>query len=232
MVFRDDAQTWRSLVCCEPIWKGRPPAWVLDAVSSVGMAMRVRVPCRRLYFSTMSNIFVIADTHWGHTKSLTFLTPDGSPLRPFDSVEEMDETMVTNWNNAVTKHDTVYHLGDVVIPRSSLKILTRLNGRKILIRGNHDQGQLKDFSQYFEDVRGAFFFRPGSDFLGGLIFTHIPVHPSCLSGHYKGNVHGHIHCHQVMDGNQIDRRYFNACVERNNFSPVPIEIVKEYFRST
>jgi calcineurin-like phosphoesterase family protein len=54
--------------------------------------------------------FVIADTHWGHAKSLSFIQPDGSPLRPFDSVEEMDETMVERWNATVGKKDTIYHL--------------------------------------------------------------------------------------------------------------------------
>ena len=137
--------------------------------------------------------------------------------------------MVENWNRVVGKHDTIYHLGDVVIPRPSLKILNRLNGRKILIRGNHDQGALKDFSQYFEDVRGAFFFKPGSHFLGGLVLTHIPVHPDCLSGHYRGNVHGHLHCHQVMINGEVDRRYFSACVEQNNFTPVALDTVLDYF---
>ena len=164
--------------------------------------------------------FVTADTHFGHVKSLSFITPDGSPLRPFSSCEEMDEAMVERWNAKVGKRDTIYHLGDVVIPRASLKILDRLNGRKILIRGNHDLGRLSDFSKYFEDVRGAFFHNGDSTMRGGLIFTHIPVHPSCLSGHYLGNVHGHLHCHQIITDGQVDRRYFNACVERNNFAPV------------
>jgi calcineurin-like phosphoesterase family protein len=173
--------------------------------------------------------FVIGDTHFGHTKSLSFIQPDGSPLRPFSSVEEMDETMVERWNAVVNKHDTIYHLGDVVIPRASLKTLKRLNGRKILIRGNHDQGALKDYSKYFEDVRGAFFHPGDSTMHGGWVFTHIPVHPSCLSGHYLANVHGHLHCHQVILDGQVDRRYFNACVERNNFTPVPFDDVKAYF---
>lgn len=177
----------------------------------------------------MSNIFVTADTHFGHKKSLEFIRPDGESLRPFSSVEEMDETMVENWNRVVTRYDTIYHLGDVVIPRPSLKILDRLNGRKILIRGNHDQGPLKDFSSYFEDVRGAFFLRPGSNFMGGLIFTHIPVHPDCLSGHYRGNVHGHLHCHLAMKDGQVDLRYFNACVERNNFAPVALDTILNYY---
>jgi len=77
--------------------------------------------------------FVIGDTHWGHAKSLTFLKPDGERLRPFSSVEEMDELMIENWNRVVNSRDTVYHLGDVVIPKTSLQILDRLNGRKILI---------------------------------------------------------------------------------------------------
>lgn len=174
--------------------------------------------------------FVTADTHFGHSKSLSFIQPDGSPLRPFDSVEEMDETMVANWNAVVGPKDTVYHLGDVVIPRASLKILDRLNGRKILIRGNHDQGALKDFSRYFEDVRGAFFHPGDSTMRGGLIMTHVPVHPACLSGHYLGNLHGHLHCHLVIDNGQVDRRYFNACVERHDFTPVPWDTIKDHFK--
>lgn len=176
--------------------------------------------------------FVTADSHFGHAKSLTFLKPDGDRLRPFDSVEEMDEHMIDNWNRVVNKGDTVYHLGDVVIPRPSLSILERLNGRKILIRGNHDQGPLKDFSRHFEDVRGAFFHPGDSTMRGGLIFTHVPVHPSCLSGHYLGNVHGHLHSNliRLVDGTP-DPKYFNACVEVNNFTPVPLEEIKTHFKN-
>ena len=174
--------------------------------------------------------FVTADTHFGHVKSLSFVQPDGSPLRPFSSVEEMDETMVERWNATVGPKDTIYHLGDVVIPRSSLKILDRLNGRKVLIRGNHDQGALKDFACHFEDVRGAFFHPGDSTMRGGLIFTHVPVHPLCLSGHYLGNVHGHLHCHLIHVDGQVDKRYFNACVERNNFTPVSLDCIKDFFR--
>lgn len=175
--------------------------------------------------------FVTADSHFGHAKSLSFLQPDGSPLRPFSSCEEMDETMVERWNATVGKKDTIYHLGDVIIPRSSLSILGRLNGRKILIKGNHDQHvKLSEWAKYFEDVRGAFFHPGDSTMRGGLIFTHVPVHPSCLSGHYWGNVHGHLHCHQIIDDGKVDRRYYNACVERHNFAPVELEDIKAFFK--
>jgi calcineurin-like phosphoesterase family protein len=175
--------------------------------------------------------FVTADTHFGHAKSLSFMQPDGSPLRPFSSCEEMDETMVERWNATVGKKDTIYHLGDVIIPRKSLPILERLNGRKILIKGNHDQHvKLSEWAKYFEDIRGAFFHPGDSTMRGGLIFTHVPVHPSCLSGHYLGNVHGHLHCHQIIDDGKVDRRYYNACVERHNFYPVALDTIKDYFR--
>lgn len=190
----------------------------------------MQFPAFPFYLQPKMVAFFTADTHWGHTKSLTFLTPSGDRLRPFDSVEEMDELMISNWNQVVNKKDTVYHLGDVAIPRASLKVLDRLNGRKILIRGNHDRYALKDYAQYFEDIRGANYHQPGSTFLGGLIMTHIPVHPDNLQGHYRGNVHGHLHCHQVMEDGEPDRRYFNACVERNNFTPVAFDTVVDYFK--
>ena len=175
--------------------------------------------------------FVIGDTHWGHTKSLSFVQPDGSPLRPFSSCEEMDQFMVDQWNSVVKAKDTVYHLGDVAIPRRGLKNLERCNGRKVLIKGNHDSYRLKDYVEYFDDIRGAMFHHCGNALPGGLIFTHIPVHPDNLQGHYLGNVHGHLHCHQVIKDGKVDPRFFNACVERNNFTPVELEQVIEHFKN-
>ena len=64
--------------------------------------------------SKFVNRFVISDTHFGHTNSWEkFKLSDGSPLRPFSSTEEMDETMIERWNAKVKQQDTVYHLGDV-----------------------------------------------------------------------------------------------------------------------
>ena len=89
--------------------------------------------------SNFVNRFVISDTHFGHTNSWEkFKLPDGSPLRPFTSNEEMDETMIERWNAKVKPNDVVYHLGDVVINRKHLHLVKRLNGKKRLVRGNHD----------------------------------------------------------------------------------------------
>ena len=167
--------------------------------------------------------FVTADWHLGHARMLSFVQPDGSPLRPFSSIEEMHETLIERFNAVVRKKDRLYILGDVAIPRQALSLLDRFNGSKVLVRGNHDKWKLKDYLPYFDDIRGAFF-------RDGLIFTHIPVHPANLQGGYHGNVHGHLHCHLVVDNGQIDKRYFNCCVERNDFAPVPLELIKDFFK--
>lgn len=86
----------------------------------------------------MSN-FYIADLHLGHANVIRF---DG---RPFDNVSEMNEKLINNWNGVVTNNDTVYILGDLLWLKESEwpTLISRLKGRKVLIRGNHDP---KDFS--------------------------------------------------------------------------------------
>ena len=145
-------------------------------------------------------------------------------VRPFDSVEEMHEALVERWNKTVNPGDTVYHLGDVAIPRSGLRVLERLNGKKVLIRGNHDIFKLRDYVEYFYDIRGC-------HHRDGLIFSHIPLHRDCfISDRYIGNVHGHLHCHEVEHEGMPDPFYFNACVERHDFAPVAFEEIKSYFK--
>lgn len=97
--------------------------------------------------------FVFSDPHFGHKNIITFKDSDGKLTRPFSSVEEMDEHMVTNINSVVNKKDTIYFLGDVVINRKALPIFDRINGRKVLIKGNHDIFRLQDYTKYFEDIR-------------------------------------------------------------------------------
>ena len=180
-------------------------------------------------FPTLS-AFVTADLHLDHAKILTFDAPDGSPMRPYSCLEEMQQDLEERWNAKVHKRDTCYVLGDVAFSNTGLRLMERFNGRKVLIAGNHDRLPAKLYLQYFDDVRGAYFYHGDSATLGGLIFTHIPVHSSCLSGHYRGNVHGHLHCHNVRlaDG-EVDRRYFSACVEQHDFAPVHWDHVVSYF---
>lgn len=159
------------------------------------------------------NIFLISDTHFGHRGVTQFLRDDGTKLRPWDTIEEMDEALVSNWNSVVTSKDKVYHLGDVVINRRAFPILHRLNGEKVLIKGNHDLFRLEEYTPFFKDIRGS---HP----LDGMILTHIPIHPESL-GRWTYNIHGHLHAN-TMD----DSRYVNVSVEQIKYTPIALEELK------
>ena len=181
------------------------------------------------------NRFVISDTHFGHTNSWEkFKLEDGSPLRPFTSTEEMDETMIERWNAKVKPGDTVYHLGDVVINQKSLHLVSRLNGRKILIRGNHDIFKDKQYRDVgFEQLHGV------RVFVDKFILSHIPLHPDCVTERFKVNVHGHLHANEIKmpwgvnaDRNEImyadfpDPRYLCVSVEHTNYEPLHFDEVQ------
>ncbi len=173
----------------------------------------------------MANIFIISDTHFGHLGATQFLNNDGTKMRPWDDVYEMDEALVKNWNSVVTNKDKVYHLGDVVINRKALKILERLNGEKILVKGNHDVFRIEEYLPYFKDVRG-------SHVLDKYILTHIPIHTASIE-RWKGNIHGHLHSNKVLrvGTTQEDPKYFCASVEQINYTPIPFETVKKIVES-
>ena len=185
----------------------------------------------------MATTFLVSDTHFGHEKTCTvFKREDGSPLRPFASAEEMDEEMIRRWNDRVRPNDKVYHLGDVVMSRKFLQVLSRLNGDKVLIRGNHDIFQLADYTQYFRDVRGY-------DVKNGMILSHIPVHTESLA-RFGTNIHGHLHAHRVMKmrgvdvrtgevlySDEIDPRYHCVCVEHTDYAPISLEEVYDRIRA-
>lgn len=160
------------------------------------------------------NHFFISDTHFGHTNAWQkFKLEDGvTPLRPFSSTEEMDETMVKNWNSVVKPEDRVYHLGDVVINKKCLPILSRLNGHKRLVMGNHDIFPVETYLQYFEKVKAYAVWKDLS-FIG----SHVPVHPNQLY-RFGVNVHGHLHGNTMKDA-----RYVSVCVEQVNYTPVALE---------
>jgi len=167
----------------------------------------------------MRNIFFISDTHFGHSNICKFTDSKGKKVRPFDNACDMDEQIIKNWNSVVCEYDKVYHLGDVAIPRRSLDILERLNGNKVLIKGNHDIFKLNDYTKHFRDIRGAFV-------MDDIIFTHIPVHTDSKQ-RFKANVHGHLHGDVIRDRNgEIDNFYINVSVEQINYTPIPYESIK------
>jgi calcineurin-like phosphoesterase family protein len=170
-------------------------------------------------------------THFGHAGVCRFTCDDGvTKIRPWTDPEEMDEEMVRRWNERVRPNDKVYHLGDVVINRRCLPTLARLNGDKVLIRGNHDIFRDDEYRKYFRELRAY-------HVMNGMILSHIPVHESSLN-RFGTNIHGHTHQRRVMKargvdartgevlyGNQIDPRYHCVCVEATDFAPILFEDV-------
>ena len=173
----------------------------------------------------MPSVFLVSDTHFGHKGVCHFTRNDGvTKLRPFDTPEEMDEFMVEAWNARVRPNDKVDHLGDVVMSRRSLSIMDRLNGDKVLIRGNHDIFKDEDYRKYFRELRAY-------HVMNGMILSHIPIHSESL-GRFGVNIHGHLHANRVMRPlatsgrtDVVDVRYHCVCVEQTDFAPILFEDV-------
>lgn len=178
----------------------------------------------------MPSVWLVSDTHFGHAGVCRFTRSDGTKLRPWDDPAEMDEAMVAAWNARVKPNDKVYHLGDVVINRRCLPTLARLNGDKVLIRGNHDIFKDDEYRQYFRELRAY-------HVMNGLILSHIPLHEASL-GRFGTNIHGHLHASRVMKArgvdarsgatlysDEIDTRYHCVCVEQTDYAPILFEEV-------
>lgn len=175
----------------------------------------------------MSETWFTSDTHFGHKNILEY----EKDARPFTTVEEMNETLIDNWNATVSQRDTVYHLGDFAFGRDNIGIASRLNGIKKLVMGNHDTYDCKLYLEHFTRVFGAHFWRR-------CILTHIPVHPDNLGSRFFLNVHGHLHSKVInrntlfCEGQKIwdwgsDPNYFNVSCEQHGLKPVHSSVIME-----
>jgi calcineurin-like phosphoesterase family protein len=80
-------------------------------------------------------IWFTSDMHFGHANIITY------SRRPFRDLDHMHGELIERWNEVVQPHDDVWVLGDVAMGsiEESLKLIPRLNGRKLLVTGNHDR---------------------------------------------------------------------------------------------
>jgi len=169
---------------------------------------------------TDRNIWVISDSHFNHSNIIEYCN------RPFTKTSEMNEYMVDKWNSVVKPQDKVYHLGDVYMGGGFSReytshLISRLNGHKRLILGNHDNGKDQILQKYFDKID---VWRMFPEF--GLLLTHVPVHESSLQKSGRSgnpdfeltNVHGHIHNRPSPNG-----PYKCVCVEQVDYTPVNIE---------
>lgn len=176
-----------------------------------------------------------SDLHLGHARISELAG------RPFESVEEMNRTIVTRWNERVAQDDVVYVLGDVCMGSlaESLELAKTLNGQKLLVPGNHDRvstlyrGSAAKKSEWFDAYRDAGFTILPDEFviwLGGnaqmVTLCHFPY-----DGDSQGDdryadarpidnggwlLHGHTHAKERVRGRQI-----HVGIDAWNYSPVP-----------
>lgn len=155
----------------------------------------------------MADIWVTSDTHFNHNNIIRYCN------RPFADYNHMNEVLIERWNAVVKPQDKIYHLGDFYIGYSVKTILSRLNGHKRLILGNHDNGKDQDIQRHFEKIS---MWRMFPEFK--LILTHVPIHESSFRHKCELNVHGHTH-----DKGSPEGPYKCVCVELTNYTPVNIE---------
>lgn len=172
----------------------------------------------------MGTIFFVSDTHFFHANFLKFTDAEDKLVRPFASVEEMNEKMVKGWNSVVREGDKVYHLGDVTFDYGEdfCRLMSRLRGSKRLILGNHDLIKGTNLISFFKKVSLWRIFKDE-----GFICTHLPLHQEQFR-YASVNVHGHLH-EKTMN----DPRYLNVCVEQIEYTPQSMEDIQtqvEYLR--
>lgn len=169
----------------------------------------------------MSNTFFIGDLHFGHKNIITFSRTQ------FKTVEEHDETLIQNWNNTVTKNDTVWILGDLAFGVHNLRLyVPRLRGRLKLVLGNHDDPRISLYGDVgIHKLYGAAYFGKG-------ILTHIPVHPNQFE-RFSFNIHGHLHKDVVTEYQKAreipDERYICVSAEHTNLTPIAWDTIRKQY---
>lgn len=166
--------------------------------------------------------YYIADLHF-FCKSQTNEGPVNYDKRPFATVDEMHEEMLRRWNEKVTNGDTVYILGDVSMRGKNdelISLVARLKGKKILLRGNHDDLSDYRYVQLFHEVCD---YKEITDNIGGtaykLCMSHYPH--MMWNGQHSGTIllYGHTHTSNEDD-------FFQECLRRMNENDEIIQLSK------
>ena len=147
-------------------------------------------------------LYFTADSHFCDEVTLK------RAYRPFDSIEEMDNTIINNWNRIAKKDDIIYHLGDFTsytpyiknIYENAFKKVKEINAKVILISGNNEtrimnevfEGSFDRFKKYLLDL-GFYDVIKDSLYLNlnnnKIFLNHYPL----AADKFCFNLFGHIH---------------------------------------
>lgn len=159
-----------------------------------------------------------SDQHYDHKNIIEFCK------RPFTDVDHMNEMLIHNYNELVQPEDTVYHLGDLQFSADINKFLPRLNGKKILIKGNHDYQHPAIFdSPHWESVHDALLVNINST----MIYLH---HYACRvwPRAHKGSLNLFGHSHNRLSGNS---QSCDVGVDAWNYRPVQLKDIRKRMKT-
>lgn len=163
----------------------------------------------------MPQTYIISDHHFSHKNIIKF------DNRPFDSVEKMNEYMTQRHNETVRPEDTVYFLGDFSFNRKlAAQQIKALNGRKILILGNHDDTRNKAFIEQFDEVHQ---YLKRKLFDQDVVMFHYPIAEWDKMHHGAIHFHGHVHGKDMHIGGRI----FDVYASGNDLTPYNMEELVE-----
>lgn len=174
-----------------------------------------------------SNVWFTSDTHFSHENIMKFCR------RPFETAEQMNETLIRNWNETVPPDGIVFHLGDFCYGGSAewTNILSRLNGKIYLVLGNHDMKNIRQgFMEQFEAVMQQMTIRVDGQ---SIILNHNPF--LCYGGSYRDvwQLFGHVHSGPLsktgLDMPRLKELFplqYDVGVDNNDFRPISFAEVK------
>lgn len=176
-----------------------------------------------------SLVFFTSDTHFNHEKIISFCD------RPFESAEDMNEVLINNWNSVIPEDGYVFHLGDFAWGHHIKNIIYELNGNIILIKGNHDEQNLKKgMYKYFYEIYDQLHLQIGNT---SLYLNHYPF--LTYGGIYKEKnpviqCFGHIHMSKYKNKGLDTNRYdfllpsqYDVGVDLNDFKPISFYDLKK-----
>jgi len=168
-----------------------------------------------------SKIFITSDTFFGRASIIELAH------RPFKSIEEMDATLIENWNSVVTENDIVYHLGNFAwSPIVADNVIKQLNGNIKFILGEFDEALL-EVIEYYQDL----VILPNDifkDYKHKMVLSHYPL--ADWPGKERGIYHFHGHNFNTMRTDLTISNRVNCCTDFNNYKPMEIKELLKLFK--
>lgn len=152
------------------------------------------------------NTYFIADTHFGDDNIRRYEN------RPFETTEEMDVALIENWNRIVDKNDEIYLLGDFGADGYEREILSKLNGVKYLVKGNHD-GKTND---YYRNAGFKEVYDLPVLYKNFWVLSHDAIYVNKNMPY--ANLFGHVHNNPIVK--DYSSQHFCVSVERIDYTPI------------